>query len=161
MYSTAIFSSIIVGLAATTFAAPTHDTEDGLVTRQEAQDPGIQCGYQFHATLPYIGIYVPGNLMPSAQGTGEWGGGLIDNLRGALPLNWCNPIGWQAELDEAGTGLVCTFNVPVGCGGDTVARALHAASGEWTICAQDIGANAETLASAGANVVSMLSEFIP
>ena len=40
-------------------------------------------------------VHVPGHMLPSSQGTGEWGGGLLDNLRGA-----CGEIsGWQAWPD--------------------------------------------------------------
>ncbi|KAK8080905.1 hypothetical protein PG997_008723 [Apiospora hydei] len=89
------------------------------------------------------------------------GGGFIDNLRGkdTAPLNWCNPQDWQAQLDDAGTGLVATFNTYVGCHGDDVARALHAASGVWTICANDLGANADEVVAAGAAAVGLLADF--
>lgn len=157
------FSSLtLASLAVLASAAPANNTID---TRAELaqRDAGAYCAYQFHATFPYVGVYVPNNLMGSAQGTGEWGGGFIDNLRGkeTAPLNWCNPLGWQAQLDDAGTGLIAVFNVQVGCKGDDVARALHAASGVWTICPNDLGANAEVVISAGANAVNMLSAFIP
>lgn len=91
------------------------------------------------------------------------GGGFIDNLRGkkTAPLNWCNPRDWQAQLDDAGTGVIATFNTLVGCHGDDVARALHAASGVWTICENDLGADADEVIAAGAEAVSMLSSFMP
>ncbi|CZT09325.1 uncharacterized protein RAG0_14137 [Rhynchosporium agropyri] len=127
-----------------------------------SRDLGAVCGYLYHPSFPYIGIYMPNNLMSSAQGTGEWGGGFIDNLRGkeTAPLNWCNPIGWQAVLDDAGTGLAMVFNVELGCTGRDVARALHAASGQWIICADDLGADVGKLASVGASVAGILAGFI-
>lgn len=87
----------------------------------------------------------------------------MDNLHGreTAPLDWCNPLEWQAQLDNASTGLIATFNTLVGCHGDDVARALHAASGIWTICEDDLGADVEEVISAGAAALGMLAEFYP
>lgn len=164
--------AVLAGLAATAAAAPLdlstvaspplNNTDLDLVAARQSSNPGAMCGFQFHPTFPYVGIYMPNNLMPSAQGTGAWGGGLIDNLRGSetAPLDWCNPIQWQAVTDDAGTGLAAAFNVEVGCTGYDVANALHAASGVWVICADDIGADVDTLASIGSSVASILAPFV-
>jgi hypothetical protein len=156
MYFTITTLAILAGLAA---AVPTTDISNKMDARGSTS---AQCGYQFHPTLPYVGVYMPHNLMPSAQGTGVWGGGFIDNLRGSetAPSDYCNPIGWQAEKDAAGTGLVAVFNVEIGCSGSDVANALHAASGVWVICADDIGADEAQLASLGSNVAGLLAPFI-
>ncbi|CZT45968.1 uncharacterized protein RSE6_06331 [Rhynchosporium secalis] len=162
---------LLVSFAITAIAKPvsTPAPETFEVARTElskqalaSRDLGAVCGYLYHPSFPYIGIYMPNNLMSSAQGTGEWGGGFIDNLRGkeTAPLNWCNPIGWQAVLDDAGTGLAMVFNVELGCTGRDVARALHAASGQWIICADDLGADVGKLASVGASVAGILAGFI-
>jgi hypothetical protein len=158
--------AILTGLAAMAAAAPVdspplNNTDLDLVAARQSSNQGAMCGYQFHPTFPYIGIYMPNNLMPSAQGTGAWGGGLIDNLRGSetAPLDWCNPLGWQAVTDDAGTGLAAVFNVEVGCSGYDVANALHAASGIWVICANDLGADFDTLASIGLSVATVLAPF--
>jgi hypothetical protein len=140
---------------------PLNSTNLDLLAARQSSNTGVMCGYQFHPTFPYIGIYVPNNLMPSAQGTGAWGGGLIDNLRGSetAPLDWCNPLGWQAVTDDAGTGLAAVFNVEVGCSGSDVASALQAASGIWAICADDLGADIDTLISIGTSVATVLAPF--
>jgi hypothetical protein len=163
--------AVLTSLAAMTAATPVdrnavaspplNNTDLGLVAARQSGTPGAMCGFQFHPTFPYVGIYMPNNLMPSAQGTGAWGGGLIDNLRGSetAPLDWCNPLQWQAVTDNAGTGLAAVFNVEVGCTGDDVAHALNAASGVWVICADDIGADTDTLISIGASVATVLAPF--
>lgn len=44
--------------------------------------------------------------MPSAQGNGDWGGGLLDNLRGVgTAQEQCDPTDWQAVLDSSGNGV--------------------------------------------------------
>ncbi|KAK6836527.1 hypothetical protein PG989_007041 [Apiospora arundinis] len=157
-------SILLASLATLGSAAPLNNNET--LTELELVErgaPKAYCAYKFHPTFPYVGIYVPNNLMSSAQGTGSWGGGFIDNLRGkeTAPLNWCNPRDWQAQLDDAGTGIIATFNTLVGCHGDDVARALHAASGIWTICPNDLGANAEEVIAAGVKAVELLGAFLP
>ncbi|KAK7955889.1 uncharacterized protein PG986_005111 [Apiospora aurea] len=109
-------------------AAPVDNNSTSPETELASRAAGAYCAYKFHPTFPYVGVYVPNNPMGSAQGTGDY---------------------WQAQLDDAGTGLVATFNTYVGCHGDDVARALHAASGVWTICANDLGANADEVMAAG------------
>jgi len=83
--------------------------------------------------------------MPSDQGSGSWGGGLLDNINGKVG---CAPTSWQAALD-AGTpqGVGCTFNTPLTCQTDQIVDAIHAASteaddytygpGQWVYCEGD------------------------
>ncbi|KAK8052487.1 hypothetical protein PG993_003872 [Apiospora rasikravindrae] len=106
-------SALLAGLVGLGSAAPVINStsnETVLISR----DARAYCAYQFHLMFPKVGVYVPNNLMGSAQGTGPYG---------PAELNWCNPRAWQAQLDDAGTGLICTFNTYIGCHGDDVARA--------------------------------------
>lgn len=102
-------------------------------------------------------VFSANNLMPSAQGQGEWGGGFIDNLRGVH----CNPKDWQAIPDKSGKSLGMVFYTSVKCSGRDIATALHAASGVWVICDDDLNQVYANAAALGKSVVSMLAEFIP
>lgn len=150
-------------MASMTYAAPVNSTTFHEEFVRQAQN-GLAgaCALQPQTWGPHIGIYVPGTLMPSAQvsqqpifdlitsdwriqGTGSWGGGLIDNLRG-YAADICNPTDWQAVPDGDGTGLIATFYAEVLCTGDKVANAIHAASygdtypnGLWMVCNDNLG----------------------
>lgn len=156
------FFTVLMGLAAAVAAAPVAAdpvTVDGVNTTAL---PDPMCGYKFHITSPYFAIYMPNTTMPSDQGTGTWGGGLIDNLRGkeTAIADECNPLNWQATIDDAQRGLACVFNVQVGCSATDVSRALHAASDTGVICADDLGADLDSFVAAGESVISILAPFI-
>lgn len=92
------------------------------------------------------GIYVVNTTMPSDQGNGAWGGGLIDNLRGQ---DNCDPQQWQAQVDANNPqGVGATFNTDSRCQVDQVSKAINAASsendqnvigttGQWVYCEGD------------------------
>lgn len=61
-------SLLVVGLAGLASAAPLNTTSSDLVQRDGSK---AYCAYKFHPTFPYVGVYVPNNLMSSAQGNGE------------------------------------------------------------------------------------------
>ncbi|KAK7979879.1 hypothetical protein PG989_012336 [Apiospora arundinis] len=86
-------SVLLASLAALGSAAPVNSNSTSTETELVLRAAGAYCVYKFYPTFPYVGIYVPDNLIGSAQGIGAWGGGFIDNLRSAetASLNWCNP----------------------------------------------------------------------
>jgi hypothetical protein len=94
------------------------------------------------------------------QGTGAWGGGLIDNLRGQGVADICNPVDWQAVTDAKGTGLIAKWNAKAGCTADMIAHALNAASNIWVICPDDLDAEFNDIATLTAEGVQYLSGLI-
>lgn len=65
-------SILLASLATLGSAAPLNNNET--LTELELVErgaPKAYCAYKFHPTFPYVGIYVPNNLMGSAQGTGS------------------------------------------------------------------------------------------
>jgi len=83
--------------------------------------------------------------MPSDQGSGSWGGGLLDNINGKVG---CAPTSWQAALDSGDPqGVGCTFNTPLTCQTDQIVHAINSAStesnqhtfgdGQWVYCEGD------------------------
>lgn len=111
------------------------------------------------------GIYVMNTTMPSNQGSGSWGGGLLDNINGKAG---CAPTSWQAQLDDADPqGVGCTFNTPDFCTVNQISDAIHAASsenddkvitdgsGQWVYCEGD---TLTDLFDAAGSVISSLSQ---
>jgi hypothetical protein len=92
------------------------------------------------------GIYVVNTTMPSNQGSGTWGGGLLDNINGKAG---CAPTMWQAQVDSATPqGVGATFNTPDFCTVNDISNAINAASSEndqeqmdnqsqWVYCSGD------------------------
>ena len=92
------------------------------------------------------GIYVVNTTMPSNQGSGTWGGGLLDNINGKAG---CAPTSWQAQVDSASPqGVGVTFNTPDFCTVNDISNAINAAStendqeqmgnpGQWVYCSGD------------------------
>ena len=92
------------------------------------------------------GIYVVNTTMPSNQGSGTWGGGLLDNINGKAG---CAPTSWQAQVDSATPqGVGATFNTPDFCTVNDISDAINAAStendqwgmnnpGQWVYCSGD------------------------
>jgi hypothetical protein len=108
----ALVASIFLGLAPLVPAAPTANAP-GLESRDDPVTPNSFCkGRAYpkgdgvtHPDTIHWSVYIPGQLEGSAQGTGEWGGGFLDNLRGQA--GWI--VNWQAQLDDAGTGIKAQF----------------------------------------------------
>ncbi|KEQ95133.1 hypothetical protein AUEXF2481DRAFT_237844 [Aureobasidium subglaciale EXF-2481] len=119
-----INSSVFLAIAATTvLAAPAP-----ILINRDSKPPN-QCATKGGSVSNFWGVYMNDNLMSSAQGTGDWAGGFLDNLRGR-----CGSItNWQAIPDNSG-GIACSFNTSKFCQAYDVAAALHAASGEWVYC---------------------------
>lgn len=93
------------------------------------------------------GVYVMNTTMPSNQGSGSWGGGLLDNINGKTG---CDPTSWQAQVDDADPqGVGCTFSTTDFCTVNDISDAIHAASsendakvitdggGQWVYCEGD------------------------
>ncbi|KAG9604504.1 hypothetical protein KCU77_g1023, partial [Aureobasidium melanogenum] len=112
-------TTIAAILAVTTaFAAPTE-------IDQKRDTPPAQCAIKSGSVSNFVGIYYPqrgGNV-------GDWGLGILDNVRG----RGCLVTDWQAVQDDA-NGIACTFNIPLTCQSTDIADALDAASGEWVYC---------------------------
>lgn len=123
------------------------------------------------------GIYVVNTTMPSDQGSGSWGGGLLDNINGKAG---CAPTNWQAQVDDANPqGVGCTFNTPDFCTVNQISDAIHAASsendqkvitpggGQWVYCEgdtlndlfDDAGAVINTLSQDLGAVAGLLGSF--
>ena len=138
---TLFYSMPLTILLATAFAAP------GLALAPVAQKsnpvPAVrrsQCvstGAPLHIEWA---IYVVNTTRPSRQGSGTWGGGLLDNFNGKAG---CVPTSWQAQFDDADPqGVGCTVN--------QISDAIHTASsennqkiitsggGQWLYCEGDI-----------------------
>ena len=159
-----IYGITIAAAANPALGAPTAEAKNGtsVATRQAQNGLPDSCAIQGSGALNQWGVYIANNLMPSAQGTGAWGGGFIDNLRGSetAPLDECNPIDWQAIPDQAGTGLAMSFYTTLLCDGNDVASALHAASGVWVICSDNLNEIFDNIAEAGEEIVSLLGDFV-
>lgn len=116
---TSVFLVSLTALTRITFAAPALHARDDFT-------PNSFCsgGYALGVAAHSWAVYIPGQMEPSAQGSGSWGGGFLDNLRGQ-----CGVItNWEAALDPPGTGVYATFETIISCSGKKVHDAAWLAS---------------------------------
>ena len=85
-------------LASVAFATPVPQSTSSNSTSQIQKPSGSQCATQSNGSDPtnYWGLYEINSVMSSAQGTGDYAGGFLDNLRGQCGGSIEN---WQAVPD--------------------------------------------------------------
>lgn len=149
-FTTRLSSVFAAALLATTLAAPAPQAAPPVPATRSSQC--VSKGATAHIEW---GVYVANTTMPSAQGSGSWGGGFLDNINGEVG---CAPTSWQAQLDTATPqGVGCTFNTPDFCQVDQIADAIHAASGQWVYCSGD---TLSDLFDDAGNIISGLTQEV-
>lgn len=139
-FATTVAGFFAATLLATAFAAPAPQAAPVLPATRSSQ-----CASKPGTGHIQWGVYVVNTTMPSDQGSGSWGGGLLDNINGQIG---CAPTSWQAQLDSANPqGVGATFNTPDTCTVNQISNAIHAASserndhsfgdGQWVYCEGD------------------------
>ena len=131
LYSAKLAALLATGFVASAPApAPAPQTTDPVPAVRQSQC--VSKGATDHIEW---GIYVANTTMPSAQGSGSWGGGLLDNINGKAG---CAATSWQAQLDNGNPqGVGVTLNTPDFCTVNQISDAINAASSQWVYCSGD------------------------